>query len=206
MLSDAHPHPSSPVEGEEKRIAAVLSDIGDIPAVAGQFSGPLLVMGGAACVREDLARIDPTWRGARMAVNDIGAHYRGTLDHWATLHPKYLPGWLAYRHGHDYGSGGHVYSHSREAADGVQFVWRLANDGATSGLFACFVALLLGYDRIVLAGLPCDDTPHYFDPLPYGGKIAGESPPDLWLWARDHVFAGRVTSLSGNTRAWLGAP
>ena len=88
----------------------------------------------------------------------------------------------------------------------MQFVWRLAQDGGTSGLFACFVGLLLGYTRIVLAGIPCDNTPHYFDPLPYGGKLDRESPAALWLWARDHVFHGRVTSLSGRTRDWLGAP
>ena len=25
-----------------------------------------------------------------------------------------------------------------------------------------------------------------------------------WIWHRDNVFAGRVRSLSGRTRAWLG--
>lgn len=211
-VSEVHPHPASPIEGEENKltsfltIARVLGAHDNLPCVAGQFSGPLLIMGGAACVRDDLAKVGADWKGGRMAVNDIGAHYRGTLDHWATLHPAYLGAWLAYRHGHNYGSGGHVYTHSREAADGVQFVWPLTQDGGTSGLFACFVGLLLGYAPIVLAGMPCDNTPHYFDPLPYEGKIAQESPSELWFWARDQVFQGRVTSLSGRTRDWLGAP
>lgn len=179
---------------------------GELPSVAGQCSGPLLVMGGAACLRDDLSRVDAGWRGPRMAVNDIGAHYRGPLDHWATLHPAYLSGWLAYRQGHNHGGGGHVFTHSRQAAAGVQFVWTLRQDGGTSGLFACFVGLLLGYSCIVLAGMPCDNSPHYFDPLPYDGKLAAESPPELWLWARDQVFRGRVKSLSGRTRDWLGEP
>jgi len=187
-------------------IMSALCPEGLLPSLVGQFSGPLLIMGGAECVRADLAKVDSDWRGQRMAVNDIGAHYRGTLDHWATLHPAYLAGWLTYRHGHNHGSGGHVFTHSREAAEGVQFVWQLQQDGGTSGLFACFVGLLLGYSNIVLAGIPCDDTPHYFDPQPTGGKLAAESAPELWFWARDHVFQGRVTSLSGKTRDWLGAP
>jgi hypothetical protein len=188
-------------------VAQTLGLAGELPSVVGQFAGPLLVMGGAACVRDDLLALDVTWTGARMAVNDIGAHYHGTIDHWVTLHPEYMAGWHRYRMGHNYGNRGHVYTHSDKPADGIQFVWSMANLGGSSGLFACFVGLLLGYSPIVLAGVPCDSQPHYFDPLPtYRGSLDDPATETVWCWARDTVFAGRVKSLSGRTRAWLGAP
>lgn len=178
-----------------------------LPSVAGQFGGPLLIMGGAACVRDDLLRIDKSWSGARMAVNDIGAHYHGTIDHWVTLHPDYMAGWHKFRMGHNYGDRGHVFTHSDRPSDAIQFVWDIANVGGSSGLFACFVGLLLGYAPIVLAGVPCDNQPHYFDPLPsYRGSLADPATETVWTWARDALFAGRVTSLSGRTRDWLGPP
>lgn len=205
--------PESRAESPAESRAAALARIertlgaGPLPSLAGQFAGPVLIMGGAACVRDDLARIDGGWRGARLAVNDIGAHYRGALDHWVTLHPAYLAGWQAYRMGHNFGDRGHVFTHSDRADAAVQCAWPVGNRGGSSGLFACFVALLLGYERIVLAGVPCDDQPHYFDPLPaYRGALGNPAVSRAWRWARDHVFAGRVTSLSGRTRHWLGAP
>lgn len=180
---------------------------GNLPSVAKQFDGPLLVMGGAACVRDDLLQIDGEWTGARMAVNDIGAHYHGTLDHWVTLHPEYMAGWHKFRMGHNYGDRGYVFTHSDRHADAIGYVWDIDNVGGSSGLFACFVGLLLGYSEIVLAGVPCDNQPHYFDPLPsYGGSLGDPATEIVWQRARDEIFHGRVKSLSGRTRAWLGAP
>jgi hypothetical protein len=192
-------------------ISRALGLAGELPAVAARFGGPLLVMGGAACVRDDLLAVDggpgAGWRGGRMAVNDIGAHYHGTIDHWVTLHPDYMAGWHQFRMGHNYGDRGHVFTHSDRPAAAIQHVWKIVNVGGSSGLFACFVGLLLGYSQIVLAGVPCDNQPHYFDPLPsYRGSLDEPATALVWQWARDHVFQGRVTSLSGRTRAWLGAP
>jgi hypothetical protein len=188
-------------------IAAALGIAGRLPSLAGQFGGALLVMGGAACVRDDLLSVDAGWRGARMAVNDIGAHYHSTIDHWVTLHPDYMPGWHRFRMGHNYGDRGHVFTHSDRPAAAIQHAWPIANVGGSSGLFACFVGLLLGYSEIVLAGVPCDNQPHYFDPLPsYRGSLDDPATALVWQWARDSVFQGRVKSLSGRTRGWLGAP
>jgi hypothetical protein len=47
---------------------------------------------------------------------------------------------------------------------------------------------------------------HYFDPHWYGSEFQDKPNAMVWKWARDNVFEGRVKSLSGNTKEWLGAP
>lgn len=179
------------------------------PVPAHTFSGAILIMGGAACLWNDLKALGD-WPHDRMAVNDIGSHWHHPLRHWATLHPDYLPGWMHYRMGHNYGSGGHVFTHTilgRNGDQHVQHKWPILDIGGSSGLFAVFIALLMGYERVVLAGMPIDGTPHYFDP-PWatGAALDGGAEEIVWCEQRDRTFAGRVTSLSGRTRQWLGAP
>jgi hypothetical protein len=65
---------------------------------------------------------------------------------------------------------------------------------------------MLGYEEIVLAGIPMDNAGHYFDPPWVATDLADSAVATVWREARDRVFDGRVKSLSGNTRDWLGAP
>jgi len=178
---------------------------GAAPARLGRHGGPLLIMGGGRTLWADVAAAEP-WPGERMAINDAGAHFHGIVSHWVTLHPEYLPGWRAYRRGHCYGEGRTPVCHAARVAEGVDVAWPMENLGGTSGLFACYVGLMLGYDRIVLAGVPMDNAGHYFDPPRVATDFEAEGTAEVWQQARDRIFHGRVTSLSGRTREWLGAP
>jgi len=179
---------------------------GEIPARLGRFSGPLLILGGGRTVWEDFDKVRP-WKGETMAVNDIGAHFHERIRHWVTLHPEYLQGWRTYREKHLYGQGVPAMTLSnKDKGAGVDVVWSVDNVGGTSGLFAAFIGLMLGYDEIVLAGIPMDNTGHYFDAPWYRTDNEDRAVNSVWRQARDNIFAGRVKSLSGNTREWLGAP
>lgn len=180
----------------------------DLPRFVGAFEGAqLLVIGGGRCVWDDLARADSSWGADRMAINDIGAYYEGVIQHWATLHVEYMQGWLAYRYGHNFGDGQHVWTHGPRSRVGIEFVWDIENQGGTSGLFGVIVALLMGYERIVLAGVPMDGSGHFFGPPDEKARQFEDSPVrKVWMWARDSLFEGRVTSLSGWTREMLGEP
>lgn len=179
------------------------------PAIAGMRQGALLVMGGARCLWSDLDQLDggvQKWPGEIMAVNDIGAHFQGPLHHWATLHSRYMPGWRAYRQGHCYGDTLRAVTHALDAAPDIDFAWRMTPHGGNGGLFAALVGLLLGYDRIVLAGIPCDGQGHYFDPPNVAHSGFGRDDLVEWEFFRDAFFGDRVRSLSGKTREILGAP
>jgi len=178
-----------------------------VPQEAGQYGGHLLVIGSAPCVRDDLARFDPTHRGHRMSVNDPAMHYTGKIEHLVSLHPEYFKCWLGFRYGHNYGEGLPVKTHSYKKWAMVDVVWSILNVGGTSGLFGVQVGLAMGYDRIILAGMPMDNSGHYFDLKgPLTDFENGQAIEEVWKWARDNQFEDRVRSLSGRTKDWLGEP
>ena len=81
----------------------------------------------------------------------------------------------------------------------------------TSPLSAVLVGLEMGYERILLAGVPLDDSGHYFDPSDIHTNRFHQDykhqERDLMYWkSAMKEFKGRVKSLSGNTRTLLGGP
>ena len=78
--------------------------------------------------------------------------------------------------------------------------------GGTSALFAVRVALTFGYDRVILAGVPLDDSGRFFDPpgAPHVWPHAQDRGP--WELAAKAEFGDRVTSCSGWTAELLGEP
>lgn len=184
---------------------------GPIPDIRG--SGDLLVIGSAACVWRDLDRYD--WRHGnqdRMGINDIIPFYPGWLKYGATLHTENLPWWYS---GHAVrikkmgGANTPIQIHSTQPAPEVSYVWPLHHDGGTSGIFGVIIGLLMGYDRIILAGIPCDDQPRFYEPswehhrqfgiqsvLEEWQRLAGIAP-----WVRE-----KIRSLSGRTRDIFGEP
>ncbi len=73
---------------------------------------------------------------------------------------------------------------------------------------AILVALALGYEGVVVAGMPLDNGPHNGEPPWRVSNVGGEVSDDDTHWKRaiDLAFKGRVKSLSGRTRGWLGEP
>ena len=183
----------------------VLGGTGEPPSRLGAFAGPLLVMGGGRTVWEDYAKVRP-WKGEIMAVNDVGAVLHDRIRHWVTLHAEYMQGWRTYREKHLYGQGVPATTHGYKGEPGIDCIWRVGNLGGTSGLFGCFIGLMLGYTEIVLAGVPMTNDGHFFDPPWYRSDFEDKAISFVWREARENIFKGRVTSLSGNTRDWLGEP
>lgn len=171
-------------------------------------SGPLLIIGGGRCVWDDLARFnDKAFGGTRMAINDIGQHYMGHIDHWATLHPEYMHGWLHYRQTHVMSGDRPPLVHSDKAHHAVDYAWSLQTSGGTSGLLAVWVGILMGFDPITIAGVPMDGSGHYFDPPDYSKTDFHQAHIRAsWDWAATEIFDGRVKSMSGWTAKLLGTP
>jgi hypothetical protein len=177
---------------------------GDKPAYAEERSGSLLVMGGGRCVWEDLEQLGQ-WSGATMTANEVGAHYQGSIDHWASLHPDFFPFWIGRRS--LLGMSVHFLCHAQKrSCPAVDCVWSFSHGTADSGLFAVSVGLAMGYDKVVLAGVPLDNDGHYYDAPGYVSTFNDRPTTLEWEAARESVFEDRVRSLSGRTRSLLGAP
>lgn len=190
------------------------------PVIAGTRKGPAVVLGSARCIWDDMAKIDFS-KVEVIAVNDMIVHYKGELHHAVSLHPEEPPLWKQLRWTNGCDSGGHIYTHSHrypshikhpngefKAEHGLDFIWELEGGrGGSSGLFACMIGLALGYDKIILAGIPLDGNGHFFDPP---GKETTQflAQNITWEWenANEKYFKGRVKSLSGRTKDVLGYP
>lgn len=185
---------------------------GKLPEV--KATGDLLVIGSAKCVWLDL-RSSPLEEGKfdRMGVNNIMADATFPLQHGVTLHPEKLPGW---RFGQDFQREKHGWprmmvhsNHDVWPQHLVDYVWPIHRDGGTSGIMGAIVALLLGYDRIILAGIPGDFSPRYFEPPWFLHKHFSKSEVfKEWITLHDEVPMARekIRSLSGKTRELFGAP
>jgi hypothetical protein len=179
-------------------------------------SGACLVVGGAACVWNDLRPFHADYGGKFggkfdvIAVNDIGMHFPGPCKHLYSNNNPFLKFWVAARRDQFVSTYGPIQiTHSQQVGGMVTWPWPGAG---TSALGAVYTALALGYDRIILCGIPLDDTPHYFEPdwrassFSKQVPLKGSGKIKYWQDAKDRVFMGKVTSRSGRTRELLGEP
>lgn len=194
-----------------------------LPEIAGRYAGRhLVICGDAACVWDDLERFGCRSNLGRgkvakdgwdfLLVNGLVITFPGDVEHVYSNEPALLTKFIAARrneYAKEFGGPNHTHS----CNTGAKWRWPWGGHG-TSGLGATLVGVGLGYDQIVLAGLPLDDGPHNGEPHwrrcrfataeAAGSKDGG--PNRHWLNARDAAFEGKVKSMSGRTREWLGAP
>lgn len=154
-----------------------------------------------------------------MCVNDVILHYPGDIHHLASCDGPMLTKWWAarrppYKQRFHVNPRMHTVDNEQSGVARNVELWSFSG-GGTSGLFACYVGLYLGYDEIILCGIPIDNTGHYWE-CPWektnfqreiankNGVIRGDG-RRFWTNAKEK-FAGRVKSMSGFTKDLLGAP
>lgn len=171
----------------------------------GSERGDLLIVGGARCVWEDVRGLpEPS---AVMCVNDIGMYWPGRINHWYSNDVEQLVHWSEGRRRglvNIFGKGWRLHS-CFEARNSVLDVhlWPFPGQGS-SGLVAIFVAIALGYDPITVAGIPFDNSGHFFDPPNdhnlrkdrQWSNFCGET-PDRLIERSLPMFRGRVRAISG---------
>jgi hypothetical protein len=160
----------------------------------------LIVMGSADCLHDDLRKINKV-NADYMAVNEAGILYLSTIQHWATYHPVYFPGYVQLRKA--LGGNTDFITHSHKSfinpdnlKDEVNKIWPLpkVNPGYTdfrsgsSTLFGVDVGLNLGYKNIVVCGAPLEG--HY------------EQYREAWVRSLPFL-KGKVISMSGWTKRLL---
>lgn len=180
--------------------------------MVGKFSGRLVIVSGGRCVWDDLASLG--LRGGHgpdvMCVNDVVMHYPGMVKHLYSNDRRRISGWLQMRRPEIEREYGPVrYTHS--CREGAKYHWPWPGHG-TSSLGAVYTGLAMGYDEIVLCGVPLDDSGHYFDP-PWKESnftrevgVKGNGQMQYWAEAAKKCFQGRVKAMSGRTRELLGPP
>ena len=168
-----------------------------------------VVLGTAPCMWDDLARA-PDGLDV-VAVNRAGMLYLDPIVLWVSVHGKNLQEFIDARRGlggsMDFDSYGN-FAASEESGDTIR--WNRPNGGGSSSLFAVKIARELGYDRIVLAGVPLEGQTTIVD---VDGTEIVEEPSHLgfgvyrggWLKVLDEI-RNNVRSMSGWTRETFGEP
>jgi hypothetical protein len=150
-----------------------------------------------------------------MCVNDMGMYWPGYIRHWYSNDIEQLIHWSEGRRRplvQEFSKGWRL--HSCFERSGAEYenvhVWPFPGHGS-SGLVAIFVALALGYDNITVAGVPFDNSGHFYDPpnnhpMRPGGRnwsnFSNET-PDRIIARSLPLFRGKVFPLSGRLREAL---
>lgn len=215
-------------------LLATYGKSGILPDIAGQYTGrKIVVCGDAACVWDDLEAFgcrSDVGRGKVhkdgwdfMTVNKLVDIFPGCIEHAYSNEPNLLNAFINARrqeYRREFGDPKHTHSITK----GAKWQWHFSGHG-TSGLGAVLVAIGLGYERIVLCGMPLDNGRHNGEPhwrrcnfvnseanSPPKQEIVTDSgavvpaPNQHWQKAIDLAFRRKVKSMSGRTREWLGYP
>lgn len=169
-----------------------------------------LILGGAKCVFEDADRFFQIWHEADsptlavLAINDIGAVWRGPMHYWVSLHPDKLTKWMDDRAQNGLRGDYITVAHKNPTnGSGIKMSRILSDWGGSSGLLAVKAAkTIINAKKIVLAGVPMDDQSHFFDNKPWE-----HSNSHRFSWSKKFKeLMDDTRSMSGWTREHLGEP
>lgn len=172
----------------------------------------LLIMGSGRGIWEDMsAAYSKEVPFDTMAINDMIMHcYRPSgwmkvrLDHAVCFDKDQVHHYreLAVKSG----ARAHpITSHSNSGE--ADCVWGLDNRYGIcfSGCFAPFIAILMGYRKIMLAGIPNDGSGHYWAPCGEHGYHGHEEYFNQWK-RHEQFWGDKVRSFSGWTMQYFGKP
>ena len=200
----------------------------DVPEIAERYKGrTLIVCGDGWTVWDDLERLgcrDDKGPGNRggvkpydpdvdfMVVNGLGCVFPGKIEHWYSNEPAILNKYIAARrpeYAREWGGANHTHSCNR----GAKWKWPFGGHG-TSGLGAILCGLGMGYQQIIICGMPLDNGPHNGEP-PWRrcrfetAEVASSKNggwPTHWKRAIAYAFDGKVAAMSGRPNEWIGGP
>jgi hypothetical protein len=168
---------------------------------------PALVIGSAPCLYSDLATLGSGTRDAIIfAVNDLVGLFPDIIHHGVSHHPEKLVLWAALRAhptGHPKGEA-RITTHASKVHTGIDRAWPQYHSGGSSSLLAVRIALALGHQRVIVAGVPLDGSGYLWGERAAGHYDYTKYRKD-WMRAADDL-RGRVTAPSGYLCELLGAP
>ena len=172
-------------------------------ASGGKGGMRLVIVGSARCVWDDLEKLWPVTDDV-MAINDLIMHYPEKLTHAYSNDFEMLNKWVDARRPMAKQLDEKLRKHCCFPCEGAE-KWDIKVQG-NSGICAVYVGQALGYEEIVLCGVPQDDTGHYFDPpwvkTNYGKSTRKRPGSDqIRYWSN---VKGKVYSMSGRTKEVLG--
>ncbi len=125
------------------------------------------------------------------------------VQHWVSLHAEHFALRDIYFKDHGIKTHGKV-----KFRDYVDYVWFVNREGS-GGLFALKIALLLGYSKIILVGMPMDNTRRFYDHP--AAECQFQDPALVLAWKDFPGYIGeenakKISGMSGMPREIFGGP
>jgi hypothetical protein len=182
-----------------------------IPKEINSKQGNLIILGCGRSVWDDYFKASAFFRRRHieqeyevMCVNDIVVHFKvEPVQHMVSIHSDLINPLLYI--GNKRNKRG-VITHSITKGNGVDIVWGINDTSGTSSCVAVKIALLLGYRKIVLCGVPMDNSGHYYDPKDSNkNKSSMFEKSSFEPWVK-MVQNDKIKSISGRTKELFGEP
>lgn len=121
--------------------------------------GLLVICGAAKCLWNDLARLPDNLNADWMAVNVAGVFVPHPVKYLVSLHETHVNEYRMQRRALGYPGEAITIANGGSPDKVIEF----SGERGGSGLYAIRCGLKLGYDKIVLAGMPIDSSRYFFD-------------------------------------------
>lgn len=161
-----------------------------------------IVVGGANCVWSDYERAKALVGELdfdTFVINDTIPVFPDYINNAVSLHPNKFPGWARERN-----KAGLNIPDKAWSFVGSKLVTNTTGDwGGSSGLFSVKIALELGFTKIILCGVPMDET---FRHIKRKVNWASCNAFKRGWNNRMQLLVGKVKSFSGWTKTQLGEP
>jgi len=173
-----------------------------IPVIAGTFDGTCRVVGGGSSMWAEFKESEVLLGGTDIICVNVAGMVIPQAKHLFSWHKKQLSAIKLWRSAEWPDDKSIVHSVGEEIR--IDWVWRFNGGTSVSGLSCIDLALLLGYKRVALVGIPMDDRGYFYKPT--------DNPDmhDKWrhreVYKLKEVFGDKVKSFSGVTKDVFGHP
>lgn len=177
----------------------------------------LLVISTGRCVWDDTEKAERVLVGSEydtLALNHMIIHWPGFLDYAATWHSDAMQSLLdvrTYRKAKN-----RPITYAPKPCEGIDFAVRLKEYGletsGVTGAYGVAVGCHLGYEKVILAGLPYDDSGYFYhSPSVRETKYKLNYPNNIAWNNLKAKFGNKIRAVSGNlvecfgelTEEWL---
>lgn len=174
----------------------------DVPEIAYTYSGAVLILGGGHTMWDDLDRAREICSPDIIAVNMQGLFVKSEIQHLFSFHWRELPLVKQLRKLRFPDDKSLV--HGQKDKPGIDYAWPTCAVASFSGIGAICLAMLLGYEKIILCGIPMDGGSYYYQP--YENKQTWDDGRIKEIHRIKEWAGDCVRSMSGNTADILGKP
>ncbi len=177
-----------------------------------RMSDILLITGDGQCLPQDVKEFE-SWGIPHdvLCINRSIVFFQRPVQHWAAIDNEESVWFTQYLSQKVIPPTGRIWKHTIGGCAGYDFWWIAGHPkdaseyarwhwGGNSGYFGILIAQEMGYKKIVLAGIPLDNSPHWYDPADADGPAWMGFVYQQWMDYKMAVpKAENVRSMSGYT-------